>query len=71
MADLIEATTKAPMEAVASAIKTGDPGKFNEAYGQLTETCNACHQSTDHALVVMQAPKLSPFPDQDFRPVKP
>jgi len=71
MADLIEATTKAPMEAVASAIKTGDPSKFNEAYGQLTETCNACHQSTDHALVVMQVPKASPFPDQDFRPVKP
>src|SRR5882757_3932672 len=32
MADLIEATTKAPMEAVAAAIKAGDPGKFNEAY---------------------------------------
>ncbi len=71
MADLIEATTAAPMEAVAAAIKAGDPGRFNEAYGQLTETCNACHQSTDHALVVMQTPRESPFPDQDFRPVKP
>ena len=71
MARLIEATIKGPMEAVAAAIKAGDPGRFNEAYGQLTETCNACHQSTDHALVVIRAPKESPFPDQDFRPMKP
>jgi hypothetical protein len=71
MADLIEATTKAPMDAVAAAIKAGDAGKFNEAYEELTETCNACHQSTDHGLVVIRIPKVSPYPDQDFRPVKP
>jgi hypothetical protein len=71
MADLIAATTKAPMEAVAAAIKAGDAARFNEAYGQLTETCNACHQSTEHPLVVIRAPNESPFPDQDFRPAKP
>jgi hypothetical protein len=71
MADLIEATTAAPIEAVAAAIKAGDPGRFDEAYRQLTETCNACHQSTDNALVVIRVPRESPFPDQDFRPVKP
>jgi hypothetical protein len=71
MADLIEATTKAPMDAVAAAIKAADAGKFDKAYEELTETCNACHQSTDHALVVMRVPKVSPYPDQDFRPVKP
>jgi hypothetical protein len=71
MADLIEATTKAPMATLAAAITAGDVGKFNEAYEELTETCNACHQSTDHALVVIRVPKVSSFPDQDFRPVKP
>jgi len=71
MADLIAATTKAPMDAVAEAIKAGDAGKFNDAYEALTETCNACHQSTDHGLVVMRVPKVSPYPDQDFRPMKP
>jgi len=71
MADLIPATTKAPMDAVAAAIKATDPQQFNEAYEQLTETCNACHQSTDNSLVVIRVPKRSPFPDQDFRPVKP
>jgi hypothetical protein len=71
MADLIAATTKAPMDDVAAAIKAGDAGKFKEAFEELTGTCNACHQSTDHPLVVIRAPKASPFPDQEFRPAKP
>jgi hypothetical protein len=71
VADLIEATTKAPMEDVAAAIKSGDAAKFAEAYAELTATCNACHQSTDHSAVVIQVPKVSPYPDQDFRPPKP
>ena len=71
MAALIEATTKAPMEDVAAAIKSGDGAKFAEAYEQLTATCNACHQSTDHAAIVVQVPRASSYPDQDFRPPKP
>jgi hypothetical protein len=71
MADLITATTKAPMEDVAAAVKSGDAAKFAEAYAQLTATCNACHQSTEHSAVVIQVPKASAYPDQDFRPPKP
>jgi cytochrome c553 len=71
MADLITATTKAPMEDVAAAVKNGDAAKFAEAYAQLTATCNACHQSTEHSAVVIQVPKASSYPDQDFRPPKP
>jgi hypothetical protein len=71
MAALIEATTKAPLDDVAAAIKSGDTAKFTEAYAQLTATCNACHQSTDHPAVVIQVPKASAYPDQDFRPLKP
>ena len=67
MADLITATTKAPMEDVAAAIKNGDAVKFAEAYAQLTATCNACHQSTEHSAVVIQVPKASSYPDQDFQ----
>jgi hypothetical protein len=70
-ADLIGGTIKAPMEDVAAAIKAGDATKFAESYAQLTATCNACHQSTDHSAVVIQVPKASPYPDQDFRPPKP
>ncbi len=71
MVDLIDATTKAPMEDVAAAIKSGNAAKFAEAYAQLTATCNACHQSTDHSAVVIQVPKFSTYADQDFRPPKP
>jgi hypothetical protein len=71
IAELVVTTTKAPMEAVAAAIKSADAAKFTEAYAQLTATCNACHQSTERPFVVIQAPKASPFPDQDFRPPKP
>jgi cytochrome c553 len=71
VADLITATTKAPMGDVAAAIKSGDAAKFTEAYAQLTATCNACHQSTDHGAIVIQVPKMSTYADQDFRPQKP
>lgn len=70
-ADLIDATIKAPMEDVAAAITSGDAARFTEAYAQLTATCNACHQSTDHAAVVVQVPRASSYPDQDFRQPKP
>ena len=71
IAELVVATTKEPMEAVSQAIKAADGPKFAEAYGRLTATCNACHQSTERAMIVIQAPKTSPFTDQDFRSAKP
>jgi hypothetical protein len=71
IAEAIVATTREPMEAVSQAIKSADSARFAEAYGRLTATCNACHQSTERPLVVIQVPKTSPFPDQDFRPTKP
>ena len=71
IAEMLPGTTKEPMEALATAIKAADPAKFNEAYGRLTDTCNACHQATGRPMVVIQVPKASPFPDQDFRAQKP
>ena len=71
IAELLPATMKEPMEAVAEAIKGADAAKFTDAYARLTATCNACHQATDRAVIVIQVPKTSPFADQDFRLVKP
>jgi len=68
IAELIEATTKEPMQAVSEAIKAADATKFADAYGRLTATCNACHQSLNHAAVVIKVPHAPMFPDQDFRP---
>jgi hypothetical protein len=65
--ELIGATIKPAIAALDQAIKAKDSGQFTAAYGQLTASCNACHQSTDHAVIVIQPPTASSFPDQDFR----
>jgi hypothetical protein len=66
------ATTVTPvMAALEAAIKAKDQSAFKKAYGGLTDACNACHRSADHPMIVIQAPTVSSFPDQDFRPSKP
>jgi hypothetical protein len=67
----IASTVTPPMEALDAAIKAKDQAAFNKAYGELTASCNACHQSADHPMIVIQAPTVAAFPDQDFRPSKP
>jgi hypothetical protein len=67
IAELVVATMKEPMEALTEAIKNKDQAKFTLAYARLTDTCNACHQAAERPFVVIQVPKVSPFPDQDFR----
>lgn len=70
IAETINATTTAPMATVDEAIKANDAARFTEAYARLTETCNACHQSSNVGMVAIQVPRSSPFTNQDFRPRK-
>jgi cytochrome c' len=67
----IAATVTPAMAALDTAIKAKDPAAFTKAFGELTASCNACHQSADHPMIVIQMPTVSAFPDQDFRPPKP
>jgi hypothetical protein len=67
----IESTVRPPMVALDAAIKAKDQAAFTKSYGELTASCNACHQSADHAMIVIQVPTISAFPDQDFRAPKP
>lgn len=71
IAALIASSTKEPIEALEAAVKAKDPARFDAAYARLTAACNACHQSANVGVVVIQAPKTSPFTNQDFRPAKP
>ena len=72
IAGLLKGSTAAPIEAMEEAVKARDAARFSEAYGQLTAACNACHQSANLGVIVIQAPKgNSPFANQDFRPAKP
>ena len=70
IAETIKATMTAPLEAIELAIKAKDVARFAETYARLTETCNACHQSANVGMIVIQVPKSSPFANQDFRPQK-
>ena len=66
--DLITSTVKEPLAAVNRAIQAKDANQFSAAYGQLTKSCNDCHESYDRAAIVIQPPTGTAFPDQDFRP---
>jgi hypothetical protein len=67
---LFATMTQTPLAEVEDAIKAGDPGRFKRAYATLTATCNACHQSQSHAMVVIKTPSASMYPDQEFKPAK-
>ncbi len=71
IAGQIEGSTKEPLESLEEAVKAKDKARFDEAYGRLTRACNACHQSAHVGFIVIQAPKSSPFANQDFQPAKP
>jgi hypothetical protein len=66
--ELFASTVKQPLAALDQAIRAKDAKQFTAAYAQLTASCNACHQSTDHPMIVIQAVTETAFPDQDFRP---
>jgi hypothetical protein len=65
--DMITSTVKQPLAALDQAIKAKDGNQFTAAYGQLTASCNACHQSYDRGVIVIQPPTVAAFPDQNFR----
>ncbi|HLZ68014.1 MAG TPA: hypothetical protein VKQ29_17450 [Aliidongia sp.] len=71
MTDMLDAFTKLPFDDLAAAIKAKDDAQFAQAYGELTDGCNSCHQSADHAMAVIKVPDAAAFPDQEFDPPKP
>ena len=68
MASMANSMFAVPMVAVDQAIKDKNRAGFRVAYGNLTVSCNACHQALDHGFVVITVPSLSVFPDQKFEP---
>jgi hypothetical protein len=69
--DLISGLTAPSFEDLRKAIQSKDATAFAKAYGDLTSTCNACHQATNHGVVVIRAPTDSSISDQDFVPAAP
>ena len=66
--DLVDAAMSRPITLADVAIKLHSAKQFDEAYGELTAGCNACHVTTDNTFIVIKAPEQSPFPNQEFQP---
>jgi len=62
------ADTVEPLRAIRDALEAKDEVRFAKAFGDLTATCNACHQVIGRAFIVMQVPTASPFSNQSFSP---
>ena len=61
-------TLEAPLQSLSNAVKAKDEHKFLGAMGQLTDGCNACHQSMDRKFIVIGLPTGQPFTNQLFAP---
>ncbi len=68
---LTTAFMKPSLDALDMAIKNHDARAFTVAYRQLTDNCNACHQGSEHSMVVIKVPDDTAYVDQDFRPKSP
>jgi len=55
------------VEAVIEAIAAQDETAFDDAFHQLTEACNACHQAADVGFIAIRVPlRASPYSNQVF-----
>jgi hypothetical protein len=67
LADLFASAITPAIDDLDAAIKAKDGARFDAAYANLTQSCNACHAAMDHAVVAIKAPRGAPYPDQDFK----
>ncbi len=58
------------LDSIRVAISKEDTARFRSAYQLLTQSCNNCHQDTDHGFNVITIPTTVPFSDQEFVPMK-
>jgi hypothetical protein len=61
-------TMTKPLQSVSDAIETKDIRRFAKAVGELTDGCNACHQSMGRGFIAIRMPTASPFSNQSFAP---
>ena len=68
IAKLAETNLTPPLDELDKAIKDKSEAGFKKAYDKVTAACNACHQATGNAAIVIKTPSGTDFPDQDFQP---
>jgi hypothetical protein len=56
---------------IGESIKAKDGTMFEQAFAQMTNGCNGCHEEADRAFIYVRRPALpSPYSDQAFAPRK-
>jgi hypothetical protein len=65
---VIVALVDGELAELGKAVAAQDRFRFAVAYGRLTAACNACHQATQHAFILIQQPISPPFNNQSFAP---
>jgi cytochrome c553 len=55
------------MDSISAAIQQKNQNSFREKYIDLTNTCNKCHEETQHEYNVVKIPEIPPFSNQDFK----
>jgi hypothetical protein len=68
---MIAALNQNEIAQLSEAIAARDRFKFADAFDRLTTACNACHQVTKHAFIVLQQPISPPFNNQSLTPGPP
>lgn len=61
-------TMAKPVQSIADAIKAKDTKLFAKGVGELTDGCNACHQSMQRGFIAIRVPTEQPFSNQVFAP---
>lgn len=55
------------MDSLSNSILKKNKEMFQRNYTDLTNSCNSCHQATNHEYNVIVVPKNPPFSNQDFQ----
>ena len=56
-----------PMDSIIKSVQRRNSVQFDRNFISLTNTCNSCHQSTNHEYNVIKIPDIPPFSNQDFK----
>jgi hypothetical protein len=68
LADMLDAVVTQEIVALEKSIEAKDYKAFVGGYDKLTQACNACHQGTDNAFIVIQRPTRPAFTNQVYSP---
>jgi soluble cytochrome b562 len=58
------------IDTLNNAIQQKDPQSFRNSFVLFTNTCNKCHQATNHAFNVVTVPTNLPVVNQKFKPAQ-